>query len=60
MSLVNCWLVHYDGLHPLSYKKIYEAVVLPKNLYGCETCFLTTNNIVLQKTRTKKGSSVFV
>ena len=37
MSLVNCGLVHSDGLHPLSYKKIYEAVVLPKTLYGCET-----------------------
>ena len=48
MSLVNCDLVHSDGLHPLSYEKIYEAVVLPKALYGCETWFsLTTNNILL-------------
>ena len=48
MSLINCGIVHYDSLHPLSYKKIYEAVVLPKALYGCETWgFLTTNNILL-------------
>ena len=48
MSLINCGLVHSDGLLPLSYKKIYEAVVLPKALYGCETWFsLTTNNILL-------------
>ena len=39
MSLVNCGLVHSDGLHPLSYKKIYEAVVLHKALYGSETWF---------------------
>ena len=39
MSLVNCCLVHSDSLHLLSYKKIYEAVVLPKALYGWETWF---------------------
>ena len=48
MSLINCGIVHYDSLHPLSYKKIYKAVVLPKALYGCETwVYLTTNNILL-------------
>ena len=29
MSLVNCGLIHSDGLHPFSFKKIYETVVLP-------------------------------
>ena len=29
MSLVNCGLIYSDGLHPLYYRKIYEAVVLP-------------------------------
>ena len=48
MSLVNCGLIYSDGLHPLSYKKIYEAVVLPKAFYGRETWFsLTTNNTLL-------------
>ena len=48
MSLVNCGLLHSDSLHPLIFKKIYETVVLPKALCGCETWFsLTTNNILL-------------
>ena len=48
MSLVKCGLIHSDSLHPLTYKKIYEAAVLPKALKGCETWFsLTTNNISL-------------
>ena len=48
MSLVKCGLIHSDSLHPLTYKKIYEAAVLPKALYGCETWFsLNTNNISL-------------
>ena len=48
MSLVNCGLIYSDGLHPLSYKKIYEAVILPKAFYGRETWFsLTTNNTLL-------------
>ena len=32
MSLVKCGLIHSDSLHPLTYKKIYEAAVLPKAL----------------------------
>ena len=35
LSLVHCGLFG-DGLHPLSAKKIYESIVLPKALYGCE------------------------
>ena len=48
MSLVKCGLIHSDSLHPLTYKKIYEAAVLPKALYGCETWFsLNTHNFSL-------------
>ena len=39
MSLVNCGLIHSDSLHPLSLKKIYETVVLPKALYGAKLGF---------------------
>ena len=51
MSLVKCGLIHSDSVHPLTYKRIYEAAVLPKALYGCETWFsLNTNDIsMLQK-----------
>ena len=29
MGMVNCGLIHSDSLHPLSFKKIYDTVVLP-------------------------------
>ena len=35
LSLVNCG-IYEDGLNPLSVRRIYNAVVLPKALYGCE------------------------
>ena len=35
LSLVNCG-IYEDGLTPLSVRRIYNAVVLPKALYGCE------------------------
>ena len=34
-SLVNCG-IYEDGLNPLTMRRIYNAVVLPKALYGCE------------------------
>ena len=36
LTLVNCGLIHSESLHPLSCKKIYESVFLPKALYGCK------------------------
>ena len=35
LSLVNCG-IYQDGLNPLTSKRIYNSVVLPKALYGCE------------------------
>ena len=35
-SLVNSGVFYGDTLHPLTCKKIYKAVVIPKALYGCE------------------------
>ena len=35
LSLVNCG-IYEDGLNPPSVRRIYNAVVLPKALYGCE------------------------
>ena len=35
LSLVNSG-IHQDGLNPLRSKRIYNSVVLPKALYGCE------------------------
>ena len=38
LSLVNCG-IYEDGLNPLTMRRIYNAVVLPKTLYGCEMWF---------------------
>lgn len=35
LSLSNCG-IYEDGLNPLSIKRIYNSIVLPKALYGCE------------------------
>ena len=35
LSLVNCG-IYEDGLNPLTSRRIYNSVVLPKALYGCE------------------------
>ena len=35
LSLVNCG-IYEDGLNPLTARRIYNAVVLPKALYGCK------------------------
>ncbi|MCG8077812.1 MAG: hypothetical protein JAY75_16450 [Candidatus Thiodiazotropha taylori] len=35
-SLVKSGIFYQDSLHPITCKKIYNAVVLPKALYGCE------------------------
>ena len=34
-SLINSG-VHEDGFHPLTSKHLYQTIVLPKALYGCE------------------------
>jgi hypothetical protein len=34
-SLADCG-VHKNGLHPLTSKHLYESIVLPRALYGCE------------------------
>ena len=47
LSLVNCGLLNSNGLHPLSCKKIYNSVVLPKSLYGCESWFCLTASQIL-------------
>ncbi|MES9883123.1 MAG: reverse transcriptase family protein [Sedimenticola sp.] len=41
MSIINSG-IHNKGLHPLTSKKIYERIVLPRALYGCELW----NNII--------------
>ena len=35
MNIANCCLI--SDFNPLSCKKIYNTVVLPKALYGCES-----------------------
>ena len=35
-SLINSGIFYDDLFHPLTCKKIYNAVVIPKALYGCE------------------------
>ena len=35
-SLINSGIFCEDSFHPLTCKKIYNAVVIPKALYGCE------------------------
>ena len=35
-SLINNGIFYEDSFHPLTCKKIYNAVVIPKTLYGCE------------------------
>lgn len=35
LSILNCG-IYENGIHPLSAKHLYEAIVLPKALYGCE------------------------
>lgn len=48
LSLVHCGLVDASGLHPLSCKKLYCSVVLPKALYGCEVWYnLNETDILL-------------
>ena len=42
-SLINSGNFHADSLHPLTCKKIYNAVVLLKALYGCENWFALTS-----------------
>ncbi|MCG8112938.1 MAG: reverse transcriptase family protein [Candidatus Thiodiazotropha taylori] len=50
-SLINSGLLYEDTLHPLTYKKIYNAVVLPKALYGCENWSGLSSNELLSLER---------
>ena len=45
-SLVNCGLIHSDGLHPLSFKKIYETVVFPI-YFSVFTMIFINNKVIL-------------
>ncbi|MCG8048280.1 MAG: reverse transcriptase family protein, partial [Candidatus Thiodiazotropha endolucinida] len=45
MSIANCGLM--SDFNPLSCKKIYNTVVLPKALYGCETWNPLRSNDIL-------------
>ena len=35
-SLINSGIFYEKSFHPLTCKKIYNAIVIPKALYGCE------------------------
>ncbi|MES9880604.1 MAG: reverse transcriptase family protein [Sedimenticola sp.] len=40
--------IHQHGLHPITSKKIYELLVIPRGLYGCELWNdLNTNELLL-------------
>ena len=42
-SLINSGIFYEDSFHPLTCKKIYNAVVIPKALYGCENWSVLTS-----------------
>ena len=47
LSLVNSGIYYDNSLHPIRSRKIYNSVVLPKVMYGCESrCPLTANNLL--------------
>ena len=47
LSLVNSGIFYDNSLHPITSRKIYNSVVLPKALYGCESwCPLTASNLL--------------
>ena len=48
LSLDCCGVYENGGLHPLTSKKIYKSIVLPRGLYGCEMWYnMTKTNISL-------------
>ena len=53
LSLVQSGVLHKDNLHPFTCMKIYNSVVLPKALYGCENWFDLTGSEILAVTRTR-------
>ena len=53
LSLIQSGVLHQDNLHPLTCMKIYNSVVLPKALYGCENWFDLTESEILAVTRTR-------
>ncbi|MEW8545933.1 MAG: reverse transcriptase family protein, partial [Candidatus Thiodiazotropha sp.] len=52
-SILNSGLSEFD-LHPLTLKKIYETVVLPKALYGCEFWQNIANSDLLKVERSHR------
>ena len=54
LSLVHSGVLHQDNLHPLTCIKIYNFVVLPKALYGCENWFDLTESEILSLERTHR------
>lgn len=50
MGIINSG-IHDKGLHPLTSKKIYERIVLPKALYGCELWnnILPADTVILER-----------
>ena len=46
-SLMNSGIFYDNSLHPLTCKKIYNAVVIPKALYGCENWFALSSTELL-------------
>ena len=47
LSLVHSGVLYQDNLYPLTCIKLYNAVVLPKALYGCENWFDITECVIL-------------
>ena len=44
---MNSGIFYDNSLHPLTCKKIYNAVVIPKALYGCENWFALSSTELL-------------
>ena len=44
---MNSGIFYDNSLHPLTCKKIYNAVVVPKALYGCENWFALSSTELL-------------
>ena len=54
LSLDCCGVYENGGLNPLTSKKIYKSVVLPKGLYGCEMWYDMTQSDILFNERTHR------
>ena len=50
LNITNCGL-HDNGLNPITTLRIYNSVVLPKALYGCELwCDMSPTYVTFRKT----------